>query len=44
LDNANMFFASSPSVTLQLDAAFHEESLSLDTLRNIENISLYLLK
>ena len=41
MDNANMFFASSPSVTLQLDAAFHEESLSLDTLRNIENISLY---
>lgn len=41
IDNANIFFSSNPRVTIQLKKAFHEKSLSLDSLKNIENLSLY---
>lgn len=41
LDNAKLFFASNPRVKLQLHKAFNEKSLSLSSLRNIENLSLY---
>lgn len=41
IDNAIIFFSSNPRVTLQLDKAFKEKALSLDSLKNIENLSLY---
>lgn len=41
IDNANIFFSSNPRVTIQLKKAFNEKSLSLDSLKNIENLSLY---
>lgn len=41
VDNANIFFSSNPRVTIQLEKAFREKSLSLDSLKNIENLSMY---
>ena len=41
IDNANIFFSSNPRVTIQLKKAFNEHSLSLDSIKNIENLSLY---
>ena len=41
IDNANIFFSSNPRVTIQLKRAFNEHSLSLDSLKNLENLSLY---
>ncbi len=41
IDNANIFFSSNPRVKLQLDKAFNEKSLSLSSLKNVENLSLY---
>ncbi len=41
IDNANIFFSSNPRVTIQLKKAFNESSLSLDSLKNLENLSLY---
>ena len=41
VDNANIFFSSNPRVTIQLEKAFREKSLSLDSIKNIENLSLY---
>lgn len=40
VDNAYLFFASNPRVTLQLKNAFEEPSLSLDSIKSVENISL----
>lgn len=40
IDNAYLFFASNPRVTLQLKNAFEEHSLSLDSIKSVENISL----
>lgn len=40
VDNAYLFFASNPRVTLQLKGAFKEPSLSLDSIKSVENISL----
>lgn len=40
VDNAYLFFASNPRVTLQLRSAFGEPSLSLDSIKSVENISL----
>lgn len=40
VDNAYLFFASNPRVTLQLKNAFEEPSLSLDSIKSAENISL----
>ena len=40
VDNAYLFFASNPRVTLQLKNAFEEPSLTLDSLKSVENISL----
>lgn len=40
VDNAYLFFSSNPRVTLQLRGAFGEPSLSLDSLKSVENISL----
>lgn len=40
VDNAYLFFASNPRVTLQLKHAFKEPSLSLDSIKSVENISL----
>lgn len=39
VDNAYLFFASNPRVSLELRNSFAEKSLSLDSLRSIENIS-----
>ncbi len=41
IDNAIIFFSSNPRVTIQMKKAFNEKSLSLDSLKNIENLSLY---
>lgn len=41
IDNANIFFSSNPRVTIQMKKAFNEKALSLDSLKNIENLSLY---
>lgn len=40
VDNAYLFFASNPRVTLHLRNAFEEKSLSLDSIKSVENISL----
>lgn len=40
VDNAYLFFSSNPRVTLQLRSAFGEPSLSLDSIKSVENISL----
>lgn len=40
VDNAYLFFASNPRVTLQLKNAFEEKSLTLDSIKSVENISL----
>lgn len=40
VDNAYLFFSSNPRVTLQLRSAFAEPSLSLDSIKSVENISL----
>ena len=40
MDNAYLFFASNPRVTLQLKNAFEEKSLTLDSIKSVENISL----
>lgn len=40
VDNAYLFFASNPRVTLQLKNAFGEKSLTLDSIKSVENISL----
>lgn len=40
VDNAYLFFASNPRVTLQLKNAFDEKSLTLDSIKSVENISL----
>ncbi len=40
VDNAYLFFDSNPRVSLQLKGAFKEQSLSLSSLKSIENISL----
>ena len=40
VDNAYLFFASNPRVTLQLKKAFDEKSLTLDSIKSVENISL----
>ncbi|MDO5416396.1 MAG: histidine kinase [Lachnospiraceae bacterium] len=40
VDNAYLFFTSNPRVTLQLKQAFSEKSLSLDSIKSAENISL----
>ncbi|MBS6642842.1 MAG: histidine kinase [Clostridiaceae bacterium] len=40
VDNAYLFFASNPRVTLQLKNAFEEPALSLDSIKSVENISL----
>lgn len=40
VDNAYLFFASNPRVTLQLKNAFEEPSLSLDSIKSAEHISL----
>lgn len=40
VDNAYLFFSSNPRVTLQLRSAFGESSLSLDSIKSVENISL----
>ncbi|MFR3730817.1 histidine kinase [Lacrimispora sp.] len=41
IDNAKIFFSSNPRVTLQMKKAFNEKPVSLDSLKNIENLSLY---
>lgn len=41
IDNAKIFFSSNPRVTIQMKKAFNEKSVTLDSLRNIENLSLY---
>ncbi|MDF2888956.1 MAG: integral rane sensor signal transduction histidine kinase [Lacrimispora sp.] len=41
IDNAKIFFSSNPRVTIQMKKAFNEKHLSLDSLKNIENLSLY---
>lgn len=41
LDNAVLFLSTNPNVTIQLNQAFQEKALTLDSLKNIENISLY---
>jgi len=41
IDNAKIFFSSNPRVTIQMKKAFNEKPLSLDSLKNIENLSLY---
>lgn len=41
VDNALLFFSSNPQVKLQLNKAFTEESLSLTSLNNVKNLSLY---
>jgi len=41
LDNSMIFFSSNPQVTTQLKIAFYEKSLSLDSIKNIQNLSLY---
>lgn len=40
IDNANIFFSSNPRVTLQMGQAFREPALTLESIRNISNISL----
>ena len=40
VDNACLFLSSNPKVSRQLQQAFKEPSLSLESLRAIENISL----
>lgn len=40
VDNAYLFFSSNPKVSLQLQHAFKEKSLSLDSIQFAENISL----
>lgn len=40
VDNAYLFFASNPRVNLQLKNAFTEKSLSLNSIKSVENISL----
>ena len=40
VDNAYLFFASNPRVNLQLKNAFAEKSLSLNSIKSVENISL----
>ncbi|WP_333650548.1 cache domain-containing sensor histidine kinase [Lacrimispora sp.] len=40
VDNAYLFFASNPRVNLQLKNAFVEKSLSLNSIKSVENISL----
>lgn len=40
VDNAYLFFASNPRVTLQLKNAFAEPYLSLNSMKSVENISL----
>lgn len=40
VDNAYLFFASNPRVSLHLRNAFEEKSLSLDSIKSVENISL----
>ena len=41
LDNSILFFSSNPQVTTQLKKAFNEQSLSLTSIKNTENLSLY---
>jgi two-component system sensor histidine kinase YesM len=41
IDNAKIFFSSNPRVTIQMKKAFNEKPVSLDSLKNIENLSLY---
>lgn len=41
MDNANIYFSSNPKVKLQLSQAFNEKNLSLNSLKNIETLSLY---
>lgn len=41
IDNAKIYFSSNPRVTLQMKKAFNENPLSLDSIKNIENLSLY---
>lgn len=41
LDNSIIFFSSNPQVTTQLKKAFYEKSLSLASIKNTENLSLY---
>lgn len=40
VDNAYLFFSTNPRVALQLKNAFREKSLSLDSIKAVENISL----
>lgn len=41
LDSSAIFFSSNPNVTTQLKKAFYEKSLSLASIKNTENLSLY---
>ena len=41
LDNSIIFFSSNPQVTTKLKKAFNEKSLSLASIKNTENLSLY---
>lgn len=41
LDSSTIFFSSNPNVTTQLKKAFFEKSLSLASIKNTENLSLY---
>lgn len=40
VDNAYLFFSSNPKASSQIKKAFSEPSLSLDSLRSVENLSL----
>ncbi len=40
-DNATSFFSMNPRVTLQLKKSFREPSISLESQRNVMNLSLY---
>lgn len=41
MDNANIYFSSNPRVKLQLSQSFKEKELTLNSLKNIETLSLY---
>lgn len=41
VDNASYFFFSNPRVTLQLNDAFREPKITLDSIKNVTNLSYY---
>ncbi len=42
IDNASLYFAKNPSVIVKLKNAFHENSLSLDSINSMQTITLFL--